>query len=500
MHDYAPKGFSRYVKVAYGDLPCALTRLVCGTLYVAEKQLGGFLPHQKFHSLGARASERCKQLGFLTSTRFCSSSYDLVLNRYLAEVGTRNFFDAAGLPIHFSFKVSFKASMMHIQRITHLTDLHPYRERWDALAGDSVFRSWDWLTTWWQHYGEGRQLYVLLVFAEEETASCQTTTTCSDATRSSDFPVDSENLQAILPCYVESHFARGQVLRLLGDGEICSDHLDLLSDPAEVAVGAQAIARFLCENASDWDTTEFTAIGVESVGLVQLCEELGSLGCHVTRKPNQNCWAISLPDDWEAFLAMQSKSHRKQLRRLERRVLDTEQAVWHLVETPTDFEKAWPILIDLHQRRRVSLGEPGCFASERWAAFHRDIARQLLDAGKLRLSWLELAGQPVAAEYHFAGERTTWAYQGGVHPDRIAEEPGQLSMIRTLQHALAEGHQQFDLLRGDEPYKAHWRAQPQETFDLQIVPARSAARWRWQACNTLHRAVRLARQLTNMLS
>ncbi len=384
--------------------------------------------------------------------------------------------------------------MMHIQRITHLADLQPYRERWDELAGDCVFRSWAWLSTWWEHYGDGKQLFVLLVFADDKAPDCQTTASCAEP------QVEAKNLLAILPCYVESHFVRGQVLRLLGDGEICSDHLDLLADPAEAGATTQALARYLCENASDWDTTEFTAIGVECVGLVRLSEELSSLGCHVTRKPNQNCWAITLPEDWEAFLAMQSKSHRKQLRRLERRVLETEQAVWHLVETPSEFNKAWPILIDLHQRRRISLGEPGCFASERWGNFHRDIARQLLDVGKLRLSWLEMAGQPVAAEYHFAGEKATWAYQGGVDPDRIHEEPGQLSMIRTLQHAFAEGHQQFDLLRGDEPYKAHWRAQPQETFDIQLVPARSAARWRWQACNTLHRAVRLARQLTNMLS
>ena len=388
--------------------------------------------------------------------------------------------------------------MMHIQRITHFDDLKPYSERWDELAGDCVFRSWAWLRTWWKHYSNGQQLFVLLVFGDDETSSCQTSDNCAEPQG------DAKNLLAILPCYIESHFARGKVLRLLGDGEICSDHLDLLAESGDVAATdlaatTEALGRYLCETASEWDTTDFTAVGVERVGLMKLSETLQSLGCHVTRKPNLNVWAVSLPENWEAFEAMQSKSHRKQLRRLERRVLDTEQAVWHLAETPADFEKAWAIFIDLHQRRRISLGEPGCFASEPWGAFHHDIARQLLDAGKLRLSWLEMDGQPVAVEYNFAGDNATWAYQGGFDPDRIDDEPGRLSMIRTFQYALAEGHQQFDLLRGDEPYKAHWRAKPQETFDLQIVPARSAARWRSQACNTLHGAVRFARQFTNML-
>ena len=380
---------------------------------------------------------------------------------------------------------------MYIQRVTRFSDLQQYDQRWDELAGDCVFRSWAWQSTWWQHYGADQQLYVLLVF--DDAPNCKLVTTCLDP------GADEKNLVAILPCYLESSFARGRVLRLLGDGEVCSDYLDLLAQPEERERAAAALARNLCETASEWDTTDFTAIGAASVGLTLLSEELKGLGCHVTRTSNQNVWSVSLPEDWEAFLALQSKSHRKQLRRLERRVLDTEQAVWHLVQTPTDFEAAWPILIDLHQRRRISLGEPGCFASQRWANFHHDIARQLLEARKLRLSWLEMRGQPVAAEYHFSGTEATWAYQGGVDPERLDEEPGRLSMIRTFQHALAEGHQQFDLLRGDEPYKAHWRAEPKQTFDIQIVPDRNAARLRSKACSHLQQAVRLARQLTNML-
>ena len=116
------------------------------------------------------------------------------------------------------------------------------------------------------------------------------------------------------------------------------------------------------------------------------------------------------------------------------------------------------------------------------------------------MSWLEIAGQPVAAEYHFARQDTTWAYQGGVDPDRIDEEPGRLSMIRTVQHAIGEGHKKLDLLRGDEPYKAHWRAEPPATCDIQIVPDRSTARWRSQACSYLQRGAQLARQVSNLLN
>src|SRR5690606_6135764 len=127
----------------------------------------------------------------------------------------------------------------------------------------------------------------------------------------------------------------------------------------------------------------------------------------------------------------------------------------------------WDSLIDLHQRRRQSLGEPGCFSSKKWADFHRDIAQQLLAMGQLRLSVLKLDGQPIAAEYHFAGTNALYVYQGGLEPARCEEEPGRLSMIRCIQQAISEGQQEFDLLRGDEPYKPHWRAESNPTVDVQ---------------------------------
>ena len=164
------------------------------------------------------------------------------------------------------------------------------------------------------------------------------------------------------------------------------------------------------------------------------------------------------------------------------------------------FDKAWEILIDLHQRRRQSLGEPGCFASPAWANFHREVALELLTAGTLRLSVLELDGRPVAAEYHLAGSDATYAYQGGIDPDCTADEPGQLSLILCIERAITERHRRFELLRGDEPYKPHWRATPTATCDIEVVSPRTLARWRHFSWNGLRRAGRLVRHFASLLS
>jgi len=99
-----------------------------------------------------------------------------------------------------------------------------------------------------------------------------------------------------------------------------------------------------------------------------------------------------------------------------------------------------------------------------------------LDRGQLRLSWLELDGQAVAAEYQMANDDTTFAYQSGLDPNRLHEQPGRLSLYRCIENAIQEGHSNFDLMRGDEEYKQKFRAQPVSTFDIRAVSPKVSAK------------------------
>jgi CelD/BcsL family acetyltransferase involved in cellulose biosynthesis len=136
------------------------------------------------------------------------------------------------------------------------------------------------------------------------------------------------------------------------------------------------------------------------------------------------------------------------------------------------------ILVDLHQRRWKSLGERGCFGSPKFLAFHRQCAPRLFDAGCLDLVWFELDGRPLAAEYHLVSDETAYAYQSGIDPERLDDEPGRLAVVATIQRHIELGRRRYDFLRGDEPYKSHWRAVPQRIWEIQVVPRRTTARLR----------------------
>ena len=75
-----------------------------------------------------------------------------------------------------------------------------------------------------------------------------------------------------------------------------------------------------------------------------------------------------------------------------------------------------------------------------------------------------------------------------------------MSTIRAIQRAIAEGHTKFDFLRGDEPYKPHWRATPRPTWRRQAAAPRRWAKIRRQTWDRARRVSQFAQKLTGLFS
>jgi CelD/BcsL family acetyltransferase involved in cellulose biosynthesis len=356
---------------------------------------------------------------------------------------------------------------MQVYRTSRLDELIPIANCWNGLAGGIPFRRFEWLGTWWQHYfpamlAAGRQveLFTLCV-------------------------VDQDELVGVAPCYIDRSRTSGSVIRFLGSGQVCSDYLGILSKPGLENDVASAIAEWLIEREhvpkrdhDHWDLLELESVDAHDSAMRLLADRMQECGTDVHCHVAGNTWQIELPASMPEFLTTLSKSHRKQLRQFKRRCFDTGFAVLRTAESPADLERAWCILGDLHQRRMTSLGKIGCFQSDTFSRFLRDVTNHLARAGILRLHWLEFHGRPIAAEYHLLGEKFVFAYQGGIDPEALQYEPGRLITLATLELAIREGHRVFDFCRGDESYKAHWRARPRPTVTWRIVCNRASSRLR----------------------
>jgi CelD/BcsL family acetyltransferase involved in cellulose biosynthesis len=354
---------------------------------------------------------------------------------------------------------------MQVARINNVDELARLSTAWNRLAGDVPFRRCEWLVPWWRHYGPAissaqRQVELFTIGV-----------------------YDSGELVGLAPWFLDRSHARGRVVRFLGSGEVCSDYLTVLASPGREEDVADALADWLSgaaqtDGADRWDMLALAGVQRSDPTLSRLVTELYNARASVYVQPAASTWRIDLPDTWPEYLERLSKSHRKQIRRLERRVLDTGQVTLRTATNAAEMREAWRHLTNLHQRRMQSVGQCGCFYSATFSAFHRDATSALFHAGLLRIHWLERAGRAIAAEYHLVGGRTLYVYQGGIDPELLRDEPGRLATIATLRQALDEGFCGFDFCRGDEGYKAHWRAIAQETVDWRIAANRSGARLR----------------------
>ncbi len=166
------------------------------------------------------------------------------------------------------------------------------------------------------------------------------------------------------------------------------------------------------------------------------------------------------------------------MHRLERKYFDSGKAVLRSVEKLSDLPQGLDLLIDLHQRRWQSLGKPGCYASPKFTNFIREASPLLMQQGQMQLQRLEIEGRPVAVEYQLVGGGVVYAYQTGIDPAATADQPGKLTNLAGIRRAIAGGHRGYDFLRGDEAYKAHFRATARPSMEIRIIPDRPAAQLR----------------------
>ena len=73
--------------------------------------------------------------------------------------------------------------------------------------------------------------------------------------------------------------------------------------------------------------------------------------------------------------------------------------------------------------------------------------------------------------------------------------PGKLTMMTAIQFAIERGCRFMDLLRGDEPYKAHWRAVPKPCHDLRAWKDHPRGRLEWSAWSAYTWAARRLKRI-----
>lgn len=329
--------------------------------------------------------------------------------------------------------------------ITELEALTPEIEaawRHAAEQRGNPFVTPEWFHAWWEHYGDDHRPAIV---------------------------AGPQNL-GFLPL-VQPRGSRGMVRfagASLGDcfdpagAPECDDELAALAGEFLGQSGGGALVLDYCALDSTWP------------------ERLaGSMGRDVTliEQRRANLPYAELPGTWEEFLSGRSAKFPKRLRRVERtleRDVDAEVTVREITD-PGELDQGFDCFMDLHSRRWAERGGSS-LSSPAAQSMHRSFARAALGRGWLRLRFLEVAGTPVAALYGWRlGNRYSY-YQAGFAPEWGKYRVGLLLFAWTIRDAIGEGAEVFDMLLGEEGYKARFSTGVREVRTVAIVGSRRPLR------------------------
>jgi CelD/BcsL family acetyltransferase involved in cellulose biosynthesis len=332
-----------------------------------------------------------------------------------------------GLPVHQELRleeverlvsaIRRRRSRSPTPRLEFLPTLESARMEWTELATSSrnIFATWEWNSIWWRHFGEGRALLA---------------TACRTA---------GSKLEAILPLYFWS-VRPLRVIRFLGHG--AGNELGPVCGRAARTTAARALRNTLA--AVDCDVF----FGEELPGAAGWP---ALLGAKVHRRFGDPLIRLEA-EGWEDFLASRSSNFRQQVRRRERKLARDHALAYRLANEGGRLKEDLDILFRLHRARWGD--RQSSFAANE--AFHREFAARALELDWLRLWFLELDGEPVAAWYGFRFCGVESYYQAGRDPAWTDSTIGLVLLAHSIREALNDGMDTYRLGRGATPYKSRF--------------------------------------------
>jgi CelD/BcsL family acetyltransferase involved in cellulose biosynthesis len=314
--------------------------------------------------------------------------------------------------------------------INDYSDFISLEERWNEVlqrCNHTIFSTWEWLSTWWKHFGNNKKLVLLL--AEEN-----------------------DKIIGIAPLMYSVHamfgLRRGKIEFI---GTPHSDYNNfIITGKNEECM--KLFIDYLYNFPEKWDCIDLIDIPENAECLPFLTKISKNL------KLIHKCPYSPLPESYETFLKSLSSNKRKYIKNGIRRLEKTFQVELVDYSRAQSCAEGMHYLFELHQKRWKSVGFSGAFSDPKGRNFNLDIAKSFSQKNWLSLYILKLSGKPAAADYGFKYQSKYYAYLPGFDPKYSRYSVGNMLRAYMINKFIQEGLTEFDFMRGAEAYKDRWNA------------------------------------------
>jgi CelD/BcsL family acetyltransferase involved in cellulose biosynthesis len=306
----------------------------------------------------------------------------------------------------------------------------------------------EWMRAWWQAFGAGTELHVIVVRRHGL-------------------------ITAIAPLLRESARMHGMSvrrLRLLHNDHTPRADVIVAGEPDEAY---RAIWEALAGERDSWDVVQLGQIPADSPTHAAFAALAAKDGCGVGTWRSGASPYVTVTGSWEEYLAGRPAKWRQNLRNRLTRLSRIGEPALEVVSDPAAIAAAGDDL-----RRLEDSGWKGdngtAIGSDRAVeTFYDDLAVRGAAAGWLRLLFLTVNGQRIAVAYSAQFGNRLFLIKTGYDPAYATCSPFKLLTWFALQHAFATGLDDVDFLGDAEPWKLEWTT-TQRQHDWLYVFSRSA--------------------------
>lgn len=313
-------------------------------------------------------------------------------------------------------------------------------KEWEDLYRNSPlatpFQSWAWLYSWWEQYGEGNELR--LVVARDAAGL----------------------LVGLLPCMLERRRGLG---RLLFVGTGLTDHLDVLARAGrevEVAEACGATLRWM----DGWRVADLQELRPEAAAWGVFSRWSGPRAC-----VRQSACLILDTVPWQELLATLSKNGREKARKTIRRA--REDGIRCELAGPDRAQEAARRWLALHKEYWRDRAVNPEHMTGRFGAFVLATTQRMLasDCGGIYEFWR--GEEVVASDFVVLGRDYFGSYLHNANAYALHRfGVNALFMWNWMNVALERGAPTVNMLRGEEPPKFRWN--PKVAINHRAILAR----------------------------
>lgn len=335
---------------------------------------------------------------------------------------------------------------MYKVKIATIKEFIESKDTWNkltlAMNIPSVFCTWEWVYTWWEHFGQKYEPLILFIHKEKELIGI--------------FP---------LALHKDTGWLTGRIISYCGSNELYPDHLDIICSKENAKQCVNAVFDFLSSDYKDWDVLNISLLS-EGSNLMFHVNTNSALTADI--KQRSVAPFLAMNGSFDDYLNGFGNKKRYNLKK-KHKILCEKHRVGYTSCDPSQITEGIKALFYLHELRAKSKRITSTFRGEQLFNFHNALAERISKNDWLWLRFLKSnSGEIISAFYGFALDGHLFYYQLGLDPEWEAYSPGIVLFYEVLKEVFAKNYKEFDFLRGNEEYKSSWTQNNRALFTINV--------------------------------